>query len=162
MWQALSDASAVKTRAERLFQRCGQASSTIDRGSTHPHQRKGVRVMENRRKDLLNQLEADASKVPLETGHFVSIAFQILYGLPMDLQLRAALHMCERYLPIHEKKLPGSAWVRRLLGDLDADPKKCQASFLGHLFVAGAGCPWTGGTEIVLRIVTFEGFRFSL
>ena len=67
----------------------------------------------------MNRLEA-AANVPFGTEDFVSITFQLLYGLPMDLQVRAALHTCERYLPIFEKKQPGSTWVRRLLGDLDA------------------------------------------
>jgi hypothetical protein len=76
--------------------------------------------MDNRRQDLLNRLEAAAAKKPFVPEDFLSISFQILYGLPTELQLRAACHMCERYLPIYEKKLPGSDWCRQLLGDLDA------------------------------------------
>jgi hypothetical protein len=83
--------------------------------------------MENRRQDLLNQLEA-ATKKPVRTDddlvslnhEFHSLGFQILYGLPEELQFRAAFHSCERYLPIFEKKQPGSTWVRQLLGDIDA------------------------------------------
>jgi len=76
--------------------------------------------MEDRRKDLLNRLEAAAHKTPREPDDFLSLSFQILYGLPMELQLRAALHMFERYLPIHEKKWPGIAWPRQILADVDA------------------------------------------
>lgn len=83
--------------------------------------------MERRRQDLLNQLEAAANKsvrrhedlVALNDA-FISLTFQIIFGLPTELQLRAALHMCERYLPIFEKKQPRSTWVRQLLGDVDA------------------------------------------
>ena len=83
--------------------------------------------MDNRRQDLLNQLEAAANKSvrTLEdlgalNDALHSLGFQILYGLPEELQFRAAFHMCERYLPIFEKKQPGSTWVRQLLGDIDA------------------------------------------
>ena len=83
--------------------------------------------MDNRRKELLNQLEA-AAKKPVRTDDdlvslndaFHSLGFQIMYGLPQELQFRAAFHMCERYLPIFEKKQPSSTWVRQLLGDIDA------------------------------------------
>ena len=76
--------------------------------------------MGNRREDLLTRLEAAAAKTPLVPEDFLSPSFQILYGVPLEFQLRAACHMCERYLPIYEKKLPGSTWCRQLLGDLDA------------------------------------------
>lgn len=49
-----------------------------------------------------------------------AICFQILYGLPEELQFRAAIHMAERYLPIHEKKWPDVTWPRTILADLDA------------------------------------------
>lgn len=83
--------------------------------------------METRRRNLLNQLEAAANKsvcahedlVALNDA-FISLTFQIMYGLPTELQLRAALHKCERYLPIFEKKQPGSSWARQLIGDMDA------------------------------------------
>lgn len=83
-------------------------------------------IMENRRLDLLNRLEAAAKKTRLERDlvslleDFSSLSFQTMYGLPAELQLRAALHMCERYMPISEKKWPGVTWPRELLGDLDA------------------------------------------
>lgn len=81
--------------------------------------------MDDRRRDLLNRLEV-AAKKPVCTDDdlvslnddFFSLGFQILYGLPEELQFRAAFHMCERYLPIFEKKQPGSTWVRQLLGDI--------------------------------------------
>ena len=83
--------------------------------------------METRRQDLLNQLEAAANKSvrTLEdlgslNDALHSLGFQILYGLPEELQFRAAFHSCERYLPIFEKKQPGSIWVRQLLGDIGA------------------------------------------
>ncbi len=76
--------------------------------------------MDARRKDLLNRLEAAARKTPRVPEDFLSLCFQILFGLPSELQLRAALHMYERYLPIYEKKLPGVTWPRQVLGDLDA------------------------------------------
>ncbi len=83
--------------------------------------------METRRQDLLNKLEAAANKSVRtndDLGSLIdalhSLGFQILYGLPRELQFRAAFHMCERYLPIFEKKQPGSTWVRQLLGDIDA------------------------------------------
>jgi len=83
--------------------------------------------METRRRNLLNQLEAAATK-PLRTHEdlvalndaFISLTFKIMYGLPDELQFRAAFHMCERYLPIFEKKQPSSSWARQLIGDLDA------------------------------------------
>ena len=76
--------------------------------------------MDERRKDLLNRLEAAADKTPRVPEDFLSLCFQILYGLPSDLQFRAAFHMYERYLPIHEKKWPGVTWPRKVLEDLDA------------------------------------------
>lgn len=76
--------------------------------------------MDDRRRDLLNRLEAAADKKPRVPEDFLSLSFQILYGLPSDLQFRAAFHMYERYLPIHEKKWPGVTWPRKVLGDLDA------------------------------------------
>lgn len=76
--------------------------------------------MNTRRHNLLNSLEAAAAKTPLLPEDFLSISFQILYGLPADLQFQAAIHLCGRYLPIYEKKLPSSAWVRLLLADLGA------------------------------------------
>ncbi len=83
--------------------------------------------METRRHDLLSQLEAAANKsvrthedlVTLNDA-FISLIFQIMYGLPEEFQFRAAFHMCERYLPIFEKKQPHSTWARQLLGDLCA------------------------------------------
>lgn len=76
--------------------------------------------MENRRHNLLNQLEAAAAKEPFVPEDFTSISFQIMYGLPTEFQLRAALHMCARYLPIFETKWPDVTWCRQLIGDLDA------------------------------------------
>lgn len=83
--------------------------------------------METRRQDLLNQLEAATNKPVCTHEHlvalndtFISHIFQIMYGLPDELQFRAAFHMCERYLPIFEKKQPHSTWARQLIGDLDA------------------------------------------
>lgn len=76
--------------------------------------------MDDRRKDLLTQLEAAAEKTPSVPEDFLSLCFQIMYGLPTELQLRAVVHMCERYLPIYETKLPASTWPRQILGDLDA------------------------------------------
>ena len=68
----------------------------------------------------LNRLEAAAQKTETVAEDFLSLCFQILYGLPTELQLRAAVHMRGRYLPIHEKKWPGITWPRQLLGDIDA------------------------------------------
>jgi hypothetical protein len=76
--------------------------------------------MHNRRQELLNRLKAAADKRPPLPEDFLSLCFQVLYGLPAELQLRAAVHMRERYLPIYEMKVPGSTWCRQLLGDLDA------------------------------------------
>jgi hypothetical protein len=83
--------------------------------------------MDTRRQDLLNQLEAAATKTVRThedlvslNDTFISLTFQIMYGLPEELQFRAAFHSCERYLPIFEKKQPGATWARQLLGDLDA------------------------------------------
>jgi hypothetical protein len=76
--------------------------------------------MSDRRKDLLNRLKAAADKTPRVPEDFLSLSFQILYGLPSDLQFRVAFHMYERYLPVHEKKWPGVTWPRKVLGDLDA------------------------------------------
>ncbi len=83
--------------------------------------------MDTRRQDLLNRLEVAAKKnvrtheeLVVLKDTFIPHIFQIIYGLPEELQFRAAFHMCERYLPIFEKKQPGSTWARQLIGDLDA------------------------------------------
>lgn len=76
--------------------------------------------MSNRRENLLNQLEKAAAKEPFVPEDFTSLSFQIMYGLPTELQLRAALHVCERYLPIFERKWPDLAWCRQLISDIDA------------------------------------------
>ena len=67
--------------------------------------------MDNRRQDLLNRLEAAAERgvrtrddLEALNDALHSLGFQIMYGLPEELQFRAAFHMCERYLPIFEKK----------------------------------------------------------
>jgi len=84
------------------------------------HLKKEQRRMDNRRQDLLNQLEVAAAKRPFVPEDFLSTSFQIMYGLPTELQLRATVHISERYLPIFEKKWPGLTWCRQLLGDIDA------------------------------------------
>lgn len=83
--------------------------------------------MDNRRQNLVNQLEAAAEKGVRTRDDLVSLidalhslGFQVMYGLPEELQFRAAFHMCERYLPIFEKKQPHSTWARQLLGDIGA------------------------------------------
>ena len=76
--------------------------------------------MENRRKELLRQLEEAAGKTPRVPEDFLSLSYQILYGLPSELQFRAAVHMLERYLPIYEAKWPGVTWPRQVLGDIGA------------------------------------------
>lgn len=76
--------------------------------------------MKNRRDNLLDQLEVAAAKKPLVPEDFTSLSFQILYGLPTELQFRGALHICERYLPIFERKWPNLTWCRQLISDIDA------------------------------------------
>lgn len=82
--------------------------------------KKMQKLMDDRRQDLLNRIEAAADKTPPVPEDFYSPLFQIMYGLPMELQLRLAVHMGERYLPIYETKWPNVTWPRTILGDLDA------------------------------------------
>lgn len=79
-------------------------------------------VMETRRRELLKDLDgaaAGSASVELSSA-CKAICFQIMYGLPSELQIRAACSMCERYLPIFEAKWPRLSWPRQLLGDVDA------------------------------------------
>jgi len=77
--------------------------------------------MDARRQNLLKNLEeAAASAAPTRLSEECSaICFQAMYGLPWELQIRAACSMCERYLPIFETKWPGVTWPRVLLGDVE-------------------------------------------
>jgi hypothetical protein len=79
-------------------------------------------LMTTRRQDLLKQLEEAAVRAePIDLLEQCSaIGFQVIYGLPWELQIRAACHMCEQYLPIFEAKWPGVTWPRQLIGDVDA------------------------------------------
>jgi len=78
--------------------------------------------MDTRRQDLLKKLEETAtSAAPVGLSSACkTIAFQVMYGLPWELQIRAACHMCECYLPVFEAKWPGVSWPRQLLGDMEA------------------------------------------
>jgi hypothetical protein len=78
--------------------------------------------METRRQELLKRLEEKTVSVAPESlyNECAPICFQVVYGLPWELQIRAACHMCERYLPVFEAKWPGVAWPRQLLADVDA------------------------------------------
>jgi hypothetical protein len=77
--------------------------------------------METRRQDLLNRLEEAAATAAPEclAADCKAICFQILFGLPPELQIRAAGCMLQRYLPIFEKKQPSLTWARRILEDPD-------------------------------------------
>jgi hypothetical protein len=77
--------------------------------------------MSTRRQDLLEKLEGAAASAPALRlyDECSAICFQIMYGLPWELQIRAACSMCERYLPIFEARRPGVTWPRQLLGDVD-------------------------------------------
>lgn len=79
-------------------------------------------LMDARRQKLLNELEDTAANTASESliNECSPICFQVMYGLPLELQIRAACHMCERYLPVFEAKWPGVSWPRQLLGDIDA------------------------------------------
>ncbi len=83
--------------------------------------KKVQRRMDNRRQDLLKKLEETAAAVTPERleAECKAICFQILYGLPPDLQIRAGCYMLQRYLPIFEKKQPNVTWARRILEDSD-------------------------------------------
>lgn len=63
-------------------------------------------LMNTRRQDLLKKLEGAAASTPALRlyDECSAICFQIMYGLPWELQIRAACSMCERYLPIFEAK----------------------------------------------------------
>lgn len=78
--------------------------------------------MESRRRNLLTQLVETAATVGQEnlSSDCDKLAFQIMYGLPWELQVRAACFMCERYLPIFAAKWPGETWPREVLRDMDA------------------------------------------
>lgn len=78
-------------------------------------------LMNTRRQELLNNLEEAAASAAPErlSSDCKAICFQVMYGLPCELQMRAASSICERYLPIFEKKCPGVTWPRVLLGDVD-------------------------------------------
>jgi hypothetical protein len=77
--------------------------------------------METRRQELLRKLEeAAATAVPdRRAADCKAICFQILYGLPLELQIRAAGCMLLRYLPIFEMKQPSFTWAREFLDDPD-------------------------------------------
>jgi hypothetical protein len=78
--------------------------------------------METRRQNLLKKLDetaASAEAIGL-SSKCKTICFQIIYGLPWELQIRAACHICERYLPVFEAKWPDVTWPRVILGDVDA------------------------------------------
>jgi hypothetical protein len=76
--------------------------------------------MDTRRQELLNRLEAAAATSEDLLELCSTIGFQIMYGLPWEIQINAACHMCEHYLPIFEAKWPDVAWPRQLLADVDA------------------------------------------
>lgn len=77
--------------------------------------------MKTRRRELLKKLEgAAAGATPVDlSSDCKAICFHIMYGLPTELQIRAACFMCERYLPIFQAKWPGVSWPQQLLGDVD-------------------------------------------
>lgn len=78
--------------------------------------------METRRHELLKTLDetaASAEAIGL-SSKCKTIGFQIMYGLPWELQIRAACVMCEHYLPIFEAKWPSEKWPREILRDVDA------------------------------------------
>jgi hypothetical protein len=77
--------------------------------------------MDTRRRDLLKKLEEAAASVPAKgSSHDCgAICFQVMYGLPWELQLRAAGFMMERYLPIFEVKHPGVTWTRQIIEDIE-------------------------------------------
>lgn len=78
--------------------------------------------METRRQNLLKKLNETATSAEAIglSSKCKTICFQIMYGLPWDLQVRAACFMCERYLPIFEAKWPRATWPREILRDVDA------------------------------------------
>ena len=75
--------------------------------------------MEKRRLELLKKLEVTLTQ-DLEPEDFLSVCYQILYGLPWELQIQAASAALERYLPIFAAKCPDQAWPQQLLNDVDA------------------------------------------
>jgi hypothetical protein len=77
--------------------------------------------MTTRRQELLDKLEAAAATAAPEclTADCRATCFQILYGLPLELQIRAASSMLQRYLSIFEKKQPSLTWARGMLEDPD-------------------------------------------
>jgi hypothetical protein len=92
-------------------------------------------------------MEEAAASVPAESlSHDCgTICFQLMYGLPWELQLRAACFMSERYLPIFEAKKPGVTWPRQILQDVE-----------GWHRVKGRGTPDTPeGADMADRIYTF-------
>lgn len=78
--------------------------------------------METRKQALLKKLDEMATSAePVDlSSECKTICFQILYGLPWELQVRAACFMCERYLPIFSAKWPDETWPREILRDVDA------------------------------------------
>ena len=53
--------------------------------------------MDTRRQALLKRLEETAASVPaLNLSNCGDICFQIMYGLPWEVQMRAARYMIER------------------------------------------------------------------
>jgi hypothetical protein len=83
--------------------------------------KKEQRRMDNRRQDLLTKLEETLATVAPERleAEGQALCFQILYGLPPELQIRAAGCMLQRYLPIFERKQPSLTWPRQVLEDRD-------------------------------------------
>ena len=70
----------------------------------------------SRRKKLLEQLSQ--TEVGIDWGAILDGYFRLLYGLPIELQIRLSCFMMFRYLPIFEKNEPEIKWPRQLLDNV--------------------------------------------
>lgn len=70
-----------------------------------------------RRKELIDRLRLAVTTDRSES--FGELCFEILYGLPQDIQIDFCCYMIDRYLPTFEKRYPNIKWPRKVLSDLD-------------------------------------------
>lgn len=70
-----------------------------------------------RRAELIERIEAEAA---VKGGGASVTCFEILYGLPAEVQLALAVEAMRRYLPLHEQAHPDNRDARRALDDVAA------------------------------------------
>lgn len=76
--------------------------------------------MSIRRRELLQRLTETIAGAATSSalGDCAALCFQVMYGLPWEVQLGIARFMGEHYLPILEAKQPSVRWARALIEDV--------------------------------------------